>query len=198
MANSILIFGDSIAWGRGEQPNIGWAGRLKQVHEQKGPWHTVYNLAIPGETTTNILKHLEIELQTRISSRKDNVVKVILAIGINDSEEQKGIQKITLEQFEKNISEVLTAIKKHVQSVYIIGLTNLGGKEVLEWEEGKNYFLERIKNYDDCLKKVSERFDCTFVDVLDVLGLNDLADGLHPNTEGYEKLAKKIIPILTK
>jgi lysophospholipase L1-like esterase len=29
----VLVFGDSIAWGRGELPNIGWVGRLKKEIE---------------------------------------------------------------------------------------------------------------------------------------------------------------------
>lgn len=198
MGDNMIIFGDSIAWGSGESPNIGWAGRLKELHEIKGPWNRVYNLAIPGETSEKLLKHFEPSLIARASIREDDNNTLILALGINDSQEQNGVRKVSLEDFEKNISQVLEIAQKNVRRIYVVSLTNLGGKEVLDWEEGTNYSLHRIREYNSCLKELSEKFDCTFINVEDVLSSEDLADGLHPNSRGYDKLAERIIPRITE
>lgn len=80
-----------------------------------------------------------------------------------------------------------------MQRICVVGITNLGGEEVLDWEEGKNYSLHRIQEYNSCLKELSEKFNCTFIDVEDVLSDEDLTDGLHPNSRGYKKLAERII-----
>lgn len=198
MGDNIIIFGDSIAWGSGESPNIGWAGRLKEVHEVKGPWNRVYNLAIPGETSEKLLKHFDPSLIARASIREDDNNTVVLALGINDTQEQNGVRKVSLENFEKNISQVLSTAKKYVQEIYVVSLSNLGKEESLDWEEGKNYSMNRIREYNSCLKKLSEKFDCTFIDVEDVLDGEDLTDGLHPNSKGYDKLAEIIIPRITE
>ena len=40
--HGILCFGDSITFGRGETPNIGWAGRLKKYFESKDFYNVLY------------------------------------------------------------------------------------------------------------------------------------------------------------
>ena len=40
----ILVCGDSIAFGRGESPNVGWAGRLKVNFESKEFHNCLFNL----------------------------------------------------------------------------------------------------------------------------------------------------------
>jgi hypothetical protein len=42
----ILCFGDSITFGRGEMPSIGWVGRLKNYYEKQDFYNCVFNLGI--------------------------------------------------------------------------------------------------------------------------------------------------------
>ena len=66
----IICFGDSITFGRGENPNIGWCGRLKNYFESKDPYNAIYNLGVPGHTSTDLLLRFNIEASGRI--RKKN------------------------------------------------------------------------------------------------------------------------------
>ena len=62
--DGMLIFGDSIVSGRGEIPNIGWVGRLKKDFENS-PHKSIFNLGIPGDTSTNLFKRFETEIKAR-------------------------------------------------------------------------------------------------------------------------------------
>lgn len=61
----ILCFGDSITVGRGELPNIGWVGRLKNEVEGR-ECRSVYALGIPGDTSKDLLQRMDVECKSRM------------------------------------------------------------------------------------------------------------------------------------
>jgi len=102
----ILAFGDSIVFGRGESPSIGWAGRLKSYFEVRGSHNSLFNLGIPGDTSSTLLERFAAELKSRIKYvYSDDKYIVLLAIGMNDSKSVGSQANIETEQnkFEKNI-----------------------------------------------------------------------------------------------
>lgn len=74
----ILCFGDSIIHGRGELPSIGWVGRLKLEFERKDFYNLVYNLGVPGDSSTTLLKRFEIEIKNRVLYKRESDKFVIL------------------------------------------------------------------------------------------------------------------------
>jgi lysophospholipase L1-like esterase len=191
----ILIFSDSIGFGRGESPNLGWVGRLKQDFESKGSHNCLYNLSIPGDTSTSLLKRLNTECKARIKYKhKEDKFTIIISIGMNDS---KGINnknniKTPLPTFKKNISRIITTIKKYSKEIIIIGLTP-ASEEPFE----NTYFTNKqIETFNNVLQEYAKIENLQFIDTfkefkkLDYLSL--LSDGLHPNKKGYDKLYKII------
>ena len=57
---------------------------------------------------------------------------------------------------------------------------------------GKSYATSILKEYDTAARQVAEHEGVTFISLWDALTSADLADGLHPNAAGYEKMYLKI------
>ena len=76
----IVVAGDSIAYGRGDNHGTGWAGMLQKAHLAENPEkHRYFNLSIPGIGTIEIDRIVRGEIPYRAPDL------VILAYGINDA-----------------------------------------------------------------------------------------------------------------
>ncbi|MGM5484950.1 MAG: SGNH/GDSL hydrolase family protein [Nanobdellota archaeon] len=64
--HAVLAFGDSITFGRGVVPSRGWTNSLKEYFESKDFYNVLYNLGIPGDSSTDLLKRFETEAKARI------------------------------------------------------------------------------------------------------------------------------------
>jgi len=187
----ILIFSDSIGFGRGESPNIGWAGRLKQDFEPKESHNCLFNLSIPGETSTSLLKRLNTECKARIKyKRQGDKFTIIISIGMNDS---KGINNknninTPLPTFKKNISRIITTVKKYSKEIILTGLTP-ASEEPFE----NTYFTNKqIETFNNVLQESAKIENIQFINTFKEFKKLDykklLADGLHPNKKGYDEL----------
>jgi lysophospholipase L1-like esterase len=52
--------------------------------------------------------------------------------------------------------------------------------------------MEGIILYNNLLKETAEQEQVSFVDMLDVVGSQDLEDGMHPTAQGHEKMFVRI------
>lgn len=60
-------------------------------------------------------------------------------------------------------------------------------------ERGSRFLNDEIQKYNSAMKNVADQHNLKFIDVFDVLDTaSDLADGLHPNAQGYQKLFELI------
>jgi lysophospholipase L1-like esterase len=84
----ILCFGDSITFGEGD--GKGWTGRIKEWFEGTDSKRRVYNLGIPGETSTDLIKRFDSECKARVNPNEasDNYI-IFIAIGANDLKYKK-------------------------------------------------------------------------------------------------------------
>ena len=183
---TIGIWGDSITFGSCDEEALGWAGRLRKSLPIDDN-HQLYNFGICGETSEDLLKRFDVEAQAI------NPDKIIFAIGINDSKfpSESDINKVPPEEFKQNLNKLLKQAKNYSDQITLIGLTKVKD----EWSSvrGSRFLNEEIQKYDSIIKKVAEKNDCTYVSVIDVVNPEtDLADGLHPNTIGYQKMFEKI------
>lgn len=190
----ILLFGDSIVAGRGEQPNKGWAGRLKEEFEKKSFWHHVYNLGIPGDNSSELLARLPVEAKARIVYRRENdEFTIIIGIGTNDA---RGIGEVnaletTQEQLSKNISQIIQEAKKHTQKIILLGLLPVDEEKTTPFE-GTWFINKRNKEYSEIIRNVCEKENVFFLSMDESFRKEWLVDGIHPNTKGYDELWNKI------
>jgi len=202
--HKILIFGDSIATGRGIEKSKTWASKLAQYFDAKDKWNTiVYNLCVQGESSTELLKRFTSGCNSRIqSSAPQDKIVIFIAEGINDS---KGLNypenyKTSLETFRKNILKIIKSAKQYTETLIFVGLTPIDEEKTSP--VGDNYFLNKsIKKYNNAIKDICKKKKLNFIDVFDNWVNKEfqkflLEDGIHLNKLGHQKIFEKIKPFI--
>lgn len=200
MAN-ILVFGASIAQGYYDKEG-GWVDRLKRYFLEQEIIHkweqsvNVFNLALSGNTTTNILFRIAKETPQRIWGKHEAIF--VFEIGLNDSIIIKGKPKIPLGNFRKNLTLLVKFCKKYSNKIIFLGLTPVEEGKVtpMPWSPTEYWYNERIKNYDTVLKKFCKDNNLGHIELFERLNRlnlkNYLADGGHPNTKGHELIFETV------
>lgn len=187
--NALFLFGDSIAYGEGDETGKGWVGRLEKDIKKKSV--AITNYAVPGDTVPDTLRVLSKQC------KKITPDIIMLAVGINDSQFHipRNEEYCTKAAFEKNYSTLIQKAKEKAGKVIAIGLTPVDDNKVriVPWKPDRNYDNARTKMFDAIIKKVCHKNNVLYIPVFDLLLDNDLADGLHPNGKGYEKMADRIM-----
>ena len=195
LKGSICVFGDSITWGWGatEPRTEGWTNKLlSDVHKPLSEENRVYSLGIPGETTSGLLKRIENESYARSPNT------IIIASGLNDCRSTKltNVKVVELEEFKKNIFEIIQIAKKFTNKIVFVGLTRVNENLTIPliWNNDEMFRNEDVKQYNDELKKICSKEKIKFINVIDLLSNEDLdaTDGIHPNFKGHEKIFKYI------
>ncbi len=182
----ICIFGDSITWGAWDLEKGGWVNRLWLYFGAGESEVDVYNLGISGDATSDLLKRFDCEAQ----ARKPDVI--IFDIGSNDSsgENSEENHRLPPEQFKKNLDELINLAKKFTDKIIFLGSTMADESKTLpvSWNNAVFYSNKNLKIYGEMIKEVAGKNSCHFLDLFDLLGIEDLDDGLHPNAQGHEKI----------
>ncbi|HIH24447.1 TPA: hypothetical protein HA251_05415 [Candidatus Woesearchaeota archaeon] len=198
---AILCFGDSVTWGRGETPNIGWAGRLKKSVESSGEYRAVYNLGVCGDTSSDLLRRFKAECDARARAyRKEDQFLILIAVGLNDSRWRGGPQSkvvyATPKQFEANILKLIRLAKTYPAKVALVGLTPIDESLTVPYEETV-FRNERIALFNDLLRKCSGREHVPFLDMFAKMSAakyrSMIDDGLHPNERGYDFMYAQVM-----
>ena len=198
--NGILCFGDSITFGRGEVPNKSWCGRLKDFFEPKGSHNGVYNLGVPGHTSTDLLERFDAEAVGRVRiKRPDDKYLILIAIGTNDSKwdgmPENDNPRTTEDDFRSNISELIRKAKSCRAGLAFIGLPPVDESKTLPFEETA-FENKRVKMFNDTVKDECKENGVLFLDMFELMFKEKytsfLADGLHPNPAGYDFMFEHI------
>lgn len=191
LAMNICIFGDSIAYGAYDPINGGWVNLLRNYFEKKYDDVTTYNLGICGENSNDLLKRFINE----ITPRKSDLI--ILAIGANDVKHQKE-NSVQFDRFEQNINELINQASQFTKKIIILGITPVDEKLTMPRDIPPYNFRENrdITKCNEILKKVAEKEKITFTQIPNNFSEKDLYDGLHPNTNGHQKIFEKIKPVI--
>ena len=196
--NAILCFGASITFGRGEQPCLGWVGRLKNYFEAKDYYNAVYNLGISGNTSVDLLNRFEIECKARTKKKRpEDKFVILIGIGTNDSRfvDTPNNPQTTPDDFKTNISKLLEIAKKYSSEIVFVGLTPVDESKTNPYET-TFFFNERVEQYNNIIKDSCNKENVLFVNLFEAWKeLNYtklLGDGLHPNSEGYDKMYESI------
>ncbi len=194
---TLCIFGASSTWGAWDLEKGGWANRLRlwideqnlASKEDEFYWE-VYNLGVSGDTTKDVLARFKSELNAREAGL------VIISIGDNDTvyDQSPDEPRLTEDQFASNIEEMITLATAVTNKVVVLGLKQVTEEKVqpVPWNAQANYRNASIKAYDERLKNIAEERGTHYVPVFDLLADADLADGLHPNEQGHEKIFQRV------
>lgn len=185
------IWGDSITFGAGDQEGLGWPGRIRRTFAS-GDLQHVYNFGICGETSSDLIKRFDIE---RAATDPD---RILFAIGINDSKYPNAgdATAVPIEFFAQNMCTLINQAKQSTDDVILVGPTCVGGE--FSSSNGSIFSDKSIVRYRDALMNIADEQALTWIDLLDILDpKTDLCDGVHPNTQGYQKIFERISAKIT-
>lgn len=202
MSINILCFGDSITYGEYDGVFGGWVDLLKreflsQFHSGKNEV-LVFNLGIGGETSKGILKRFLIESEARKSDEK-NIV--FLAFGANDLAIKEGDFLVNPGQFHQNMKTLLQLAKAFSETVFLLSILPISDQiDGVKVASEKIRTNENVKKYNQILQHIASELNVEFIDLYPLFLPQKekwlSADGVHPNDQGYQFLAKTIKPII--
>ncbi|PCI27379.1 hypothetical protein COB55_05900 [Candidatus Wolfebacteria bacterium] len=188
---NIGIWGDSIVYGQGDSEALGWVGRLRKKLNGKERVE-VYNFGVCGDTAVDISRRFRVE----VDSMDPDII--VFAFGMNDEKYLEGedTNNVPLEEFNKILNQLINDARKFTSKIFLVGVTRVD--DAMETLKGNRFVNKDIKRYNESIKEIANAQKLTFIDMFNVLNPDtDLADGLHPNSDGYEKMfdviSKKII-----
>ena len=195
----ICVFGDSIIYGRGDCEYGGWVDRMK-ISFNKKPllklenYLFVYNLGVSADTTKDLVERFDSEVKRRLKRKRENIV--IFGIGINDScySEDKKTLDVSQEQFKRNLENLIDLAQKFSTEIIFVGLTPVNETKTtpISWNANKSYKNQYIQEYDQIIKSVCKENDVYFIEIFEKFQKMDynklLEDGVHPNSEGHQKI----------
>lgn len=189
MATRVCIFGASVTWGAIDPKGGGWVDRLKRYwYESSEGEVQVFNLAIGGDDTEMLLRRIRVETEARKPSL------TIIALGTGDSKYigTPDHPQIPLEQFRKNLAELVVISQETAKRVVFVGLTPCDESKTMPvpWDPDglEHYDNTHITLYDNAIREFCKREEIPYVDLWDIVALDELVDGIHPNAEGHRKI----------
>lgn len=215
---TIVLFGDSLTqFGWGVDGEVGWASLLASAYSRRAD---VLNRGYSGYNTRHALDILprvfgdeqqqQKQQEIPITRKDDNSSMLFCTVflGANDSALVGERQHVPLDEFQRNLDQIVTSIANRSRGVCpIILMTPPPVDEprwMAQWGNTKPDRLNDVsRNYGTACKQVAANHHfCTVVDVFEVLGGNGndyhrhLSDGLHLSGSGntllYDALLKHI------
>lgn len=197
---NILVFGDSITYGAWDKEKGGWVNRLRLAleNDDSNSYYTIFNLEISGDVTESIKNRFDNECKIRFN-KNDNTI-IIFSIGINDTQNVKDEDRVSLETFRNNIITLINSAKKYTDNILFIGLTKVDESKVtpLPWDKEKGYLNTKIINFDKELKNICLENNVDYLYIYELLEIEELFDGLHPNNVGHQKICDKVKTKISK
>ncbi|RMD02384.1 acyl-CoA thioesterase [Clostridium autoethanogenum] len=203
---NILVMGDSLARGTGDETNSGFANDFSKLWKSKTKKSIeVTNIAVNGDVSSGLLNIVKSK-QTLQYVQDSNMI--FISIGGNEIKNFKNsstvpsaVQTDSLKTVEnkymKNLSDVFKLIRSRNQNsiIVFIGLYNPFGSELtedkLELLNEWNYKTDQLVSSDD---------NAIYIPTYDLFKYNSgnyfAADNFHPNSIGYEAISKRMFEAL--
>ncbi|MDP4182445.1 MAG: GDSL-type esterase/lipase family protein [Bacillota bacterium] len=192
----LLILGDSIANGTGDESSKGIDGNLKELLKNQTSKDIVLdNAAIDGLKYNDLLKQLN---EKKLDSYISNADYIIISIGGNDIREMLTVDELSREDifsqkqegFVKGLKEVISYIRKNNQNSMIVflGLYN----PTKDDDTPDN--MKMLKSWNNSAQTViDDDSRAVFIPTYDIFKFNTdkfiSPDRLHPNSFGYQAIA---------
>jgi acyl-CoA thioesterase-1 len=170
----IVAFGDSMTAGYGVAEEVSYPSQLQKALDERGYKYRVVNMGIAGDTSRGGLSRMSRALGT-------NPVMVILELGSNDR--ANGIPPLQTQDY---LEQMIARFQRTRIEVVLAGRSISGGEDLFE-NLATKYHLTLIPSF---LAGVSGHSELT------------IADGTHPNADGYVIVVKTVLkaiePLLKK
>ena len=169
-ATTVLFLGDSLTEGYQLDKEDAYPSLIEKSLKGKYPDLKVINGGVSGATTASGLKRLN----WYVKARPDIIV---LALGSND-----GLRGMNLKESEKNLSLVIEKAQAEKIKVLLVGM-----------KMPTNYGEPYRTNFEKLFPTLAKKYHLPLIPfLLKGIGGNpklNLADGIHPNTEGHKIMA---------
>lgn len=180
----INAFGDSLTAGYGVNSDNSYPRLLEKKLKENGYNYKVINSGVSGETTGDALRRLK-----KVIESKPEIV--ILTLGANDA-----FRNVSVNQIKNNLNQMIEQFQAN--NIKVI----LGGMYAPRFF-GKDYYTEFDKIYPELSKKYNLVLIPFFLEGVAMHPEYNLADGAHPNANGYKIIVEKNIwqyvqPVLIK
>ena len=172
---TLLILGDSLTAGYGVEKEQAFPFLLQQLLDQEGFSDVnVVNGGFSGSTTASAIQRMKWYMRI-----KPDIV--IIELGAND-----GLRGHPVESIRANLEET-------IQFALENGIVTILAGMKLPVNYGKNY----TQDFEEMFKQLADKYDLPFIPFIlkDVAGdpsLN-LPDGIHPNPEGHQIIARHLL-----
>ncbi len=161
---TVLAFGDSLTHGTGATPETAYPAVLQELIQRR-----VHNVSTPGDRTADGLEKLPAALE------RWQPDLLILCLGGNDF-----LRKVDPAQTLRNLEEMVTLARQNNVAVLLLGVPRPG----LFGLKGDEIYRQLAKKHGLALDNDS---------LADILADRKLkSDPIHPNAEGYRRLAQSI------
>jgi acyl-CoA thioesterase-1 len=175
----VLFLGDSLTAGYGVEPEHSFPSLLARRIEAQKKNFKVVNAGISGDTTAGGLRRLDWLLRQPVDI-------LVLALGAND-----GLRGLPLDESENNLKKIISRSRERYPEIRILlaGMLippNMGEKYSARFKEifPRLAEEERVELIPFLLEGVAAQTDL------------NLADGIHPNEQGYKKVADTVWNVL--
>ena len=170
----ILALGDSLTEGFGVDETEAYPAVLEQLLLQKSYSIRMINGGVSGSTSASALSRLK--WYARIKPHF-----LILALGAND-----GLRGLSVERMKSNLGAVIAFAKERGMVVLLAGM-----------QMPKNYGAEYTTTFRNAFPELAETHEIVLLPFLleGVGGLPDknLRDGIHPNPDGHQIIARAML-----
>jgi lysophospholipase L1-like esterase len=190
----ILCIGDSITAGSGGKAHGGFRGPLGEMLTKAGVDFNLRHDGHGGRRLEFMLKDKR-AIAGKVLTSYPNPDVILLLVGINDLIENRNTIEVTLERLGLFVDELVELAPK---AKIIVGnlVPNAADNPLPIYDPGKTYVNSEDKvvvfnrELPGLIKsKKSEGINIDCVDFHSLMSREDLADGIHPNKNGYDKMA---------
>ncbi len=169
----LIVIGDSLTEGYGVAKESAFPNQLeKLIKAEKRDW-SVVNSGVSGSTTASASSRVKWVLKSKPEL-------VLICLGAND-----GLRGVKVSASQKNLSSAIELLQKEKVTVILGGL-------YLPPNYGKKAGEEFKKMYADLAKKYKITLIPFLLEGVGGETQYNLADGIHPNEKGHEKIAETV------
>jgi lysophospholipase L1-like esterase len=200
----ILVLGDSLARGTGDETGKGFASDVLESLKKKGP-ADMANLAVNGAESGDTLKVLDSENVRRLAASAD---AILLSVGGNDLSHAvpreaamaaSPLEKIVASRarYAGNLRQILTRLREANPGapIYLLGLYDPFGSEGPQARVGASVIL----SWNTLIEETALSFPkVSVVPTFDLFyGRPDrlAVDRFHPNSKGHQAIADRILQL---
>ncbi len=171
----IVVLGDSLAAGFGVKPGQSFPSRLEAALKAQGRNVAVLNQGVSGDTTAGGLDRVDWLLG-------DKPDVVLLELGANDA--LRGLDPALAE---RNLSAIIEKLKAAGVTVWLAGMM-----------APRNFGADYVKQFDGLYKRLADKYQVPLYPfILDGVAQDpalNQPDGLHPNVQGAQIIADRLLP----